>query len=563
MRLLEAYVENFGSYDQLTIDFSNLGLSLIYGKTGSGKSTIPDIACWLLTGKTAKDGNADEVRSWFTQEPTSGRLSVQLQDGEIEIYRTRGKGGSDLFWIETDGSQKRGKDLTETQKLLNQRLGIDPDLYLSAAYFCEFSPSGQFFLSKPKDKRELFERIAHLDLPVRIAQRATEVRKELRKTLQERQQELSKAQGRLEQLETAVKANKADSEEWQKHQAKVIKDLEGKFKGYDLEKRTKIEALRTKSDHWAKTMAANQDAVIAKIEANTQKLEPLETLNVKLHYLTSNPTRCSECGGVSEEYQNEVDDLKGQISQLEKLADKTEDLKSRLRELTSEENPYEPNIAITEESPNPYGAQLDAELSRANPYTARGLKAANDLESARNATQELGCKVVSLEYRFDALVQLQDLSMDLRAQLVQKAVREIQESTNAYLERYFDGEIRVSFTPEGSDGLSVAIQKSGYDCVYKQLSKGQRQMLKLCFGVSVMKASANRAGIHFGQIFFDESLDGLSEEMKVKAFGLFEQLESEHETVMVIDHAPEFQNLFSTKFKVTMEGDISKVERES
>ncbi len=90
--------------------------------------------------------------------------------------------------------------------------------------------------------------------------------------------------------------------------------------------------------------------------------------------------------------------------------------------------------------------------------------------------------------------------------------------------------------------------------------KGQRQMLKLSFVLSVMAAASNKAGVHFDNLFFDEALDGLDTDMKVKAYGLLEELATRHGSVLVIDHAPEFQALFDRRYHVTLDGDHSHIE---
>ena len=126
MRLLEIDVTNFGSYKRFSFDFTNRGLVLIQGHTGSGKSTALDAVVWMLYGQTAKDGNADDIRSWFCSEDeeTHGILNIGIGTSSIGITRIRGK-VNDLYWVEESSEEvHRGKDLTETQKLLEKRLGV-------------------------------------------------------------------------------------------------------------------------------------------------------------------------------------------------------------------------------------------------------------------------------------------------------------------------------------------------------------------------------------------------------------------------------------------------------
>jgi energy-coupling factor transporter ATP-binding protein EcfA2 len=74
-----------------------------------------------------------------------------------------------------------------------------------------------------------------------------------------------------------------------------------------------------------------------------------------------------------------------------------------------------------------------------------------------------------------------------------------------------------------------------------------------------MDIAANEAGIFFHTLFFDEALDGLSPRLKIQSFQLFEELNLTHETLLLIEHSPEFQNLFNTKFNVSIENDKSTI----
>ena len=133
MRVIRAIAHNFGSYSVLDFDFTKKGLALISGPTGSGKSTLADIIPWALFGVTAKGGLADEVCSWNSDMPTS--VALYLED--LTIVRIRGgkTKSNDLYFYESShendvhGNFTRGKDLKDTQRLINQRLGITPETY--------------------------------------------------------------------------------------------------------------------------------------------------------------------------------------------------------------------------------------------------------------------------------------------------------------------------------------------------------------------------------------------------------------------------------------------------
>ena len=179
MRILKATAHNFGSYSLIDFEFTDKGLTLISGPTGTGKSTLADIIPWGLFGVTAKGGLADEVRTWNADEVTSVVLYLE----SLIIVRIRGKGGkgNDLYFQHTGKDRIRGKDLNDTQRLINQHLGITPETYLAGAYFHEFSQTASFFTTSAKIRRQITEQMADLDLAKTLALELTETRKYTKK----------------------------------------------------------------------------------------------------------------------------------------------------------------------------------------------------------------------------------------------------------------------------------------------------------------------------------------------------------------------------------------------
>ena len=84
-------------------------------------------------------------------------------------------------------------------------------------------------------------------------------------------------------------------------------------------------------------------------------------------------------------------------------------------------------------------------------------------------------------------------------------------------------------------------------------------MLKLAFGISLMQAAADRNETHFDVVFLDEPLAGLDEDLKVKAFGLFQELAADRSSVFVIEHAEGFKSMFQTVYLASSEGDGSRL----
>jgi DNA repair exonuclease SbcCD ATPase subunit len=202
---------------------------------------------------------------------------------------------------------------------------------------------------------------------------------------------------------------------------------------------------------------------------------------------------------------------------------------------------------------------ISGEEASEDPFIAPIAREAHSLEKMKTEEEELTALKYAIDHTMISLETLSDLTLKLRAQLLSKATKQIEHRTNNILDKYFDGEFRVEFSLEGDDNLTISITRNGNSCNFTQLSKGQRQLLKLSFAVSVMDIAANEAGIFFHTLFFDEALDGLSPRLKIQSFQLFEELNLTHETLLLIEHSPEFQNLFNTKFNVSIENDKSTI----
>lgn len=497
MTLHKAKVTNFGSFRELEFNFDTPGLSLIHGPTGSGKSTLIDITSWILYGITAKDGSVDDIRSWTSDGVTTGTLEVSTQNGRILVTRVRGSTKqNDLFWEDEPGIQRRGKDVTETQRLLEERLGVSSNLYHSGASYTEFSRTGAFFHSKAKERRTLFEQIAALDFSVKLAEK-------LKAAKQQERKDFVALQGQRETKEARIDESK-----------RMLKDIDFRIKDFDRIKSHNIAQLLERSIQHEQ----NVQKEITRLRSEIQYLE--ETVQIET---------CPTCGAGKDN--------------------------NSARQIIRLNTDCERHLSST----NPYLSTLEKAQTQENPFLDQEAVLSDKIYALKQDVNAILGKMDVSKTRLNDLERLLGITDDLRTHLLTRSVSNIQDSTNKYLETHFDSELRVTFNLEGADSLNVSILKSGYEANYKQLSKGQRTLLKLCFSLSVMKVAANRAGVHFDTLFLDEALDGLDSDLKVKAFGLLQALNLEHKSIFIVDHAPEFQNLFTQKYHVEMVSDESHV----
>ena len=480
--------------------------------------------------------------------------------GGISISVTRTRGSStqnDLCWLEYGSDEPtRGKDLNDTQRLLEARLGVTADQFLASSYLHEFSTVGTFFTSSAKSRRGTLEGLTDLTLPNRIAERSSESRRVSKGILQDIRQTRDRTSGKLDQLQESQSATKESAENWRKNQKAKIEDFRIKAASFEANKEHQIKLERSKYETWRLARLESLsllEGTAARLRGIVKDSKQFDIEEAEIR----NSLRCGKCGSLPDNVNEALIDCR---ERRVKNNSHNKELQTTLKEIKSvraQTNPY--SLDKSPEFINNFNDLLDTAFKESNPFEAQYHKLQTMICNTEAELVKLQDKIVTLERRVSALSHLYDLSGVLRGELLRKAVTELQDLTNAYLEKYFDAEIRVLFSAGDADNIEVEIFKSGYDCNYKQLSRGQRALLKICFGVGVMKMSANQIGYHPNVIMFDEILDGCDTELKVKAAALLEQLSLEHDTVLVIDHATEVKNAFNKNYFVELINDESVI----
>lgn len=457
----------------MEFNFQDQGLTLIQGPTGSGKSTLMDAIPWVLFGHTAKGGKVDEIRSWnYSNLLTAGIITIDTNGDGVDsiISISRSRNPNDLVFRNSLGQEIRGKDLNDTQKSINQKLGIDCDLYLSGAYFHEFSQTASFFTTTAKNRRHVCEQIVDLSLAKNLQDKVKEENKSSRLMVSAIQNDIRVIQSNIELLKQLEVSENTKAATWQESNDRTI---------------TYLTTISEKFEKSRKQIFSN---------------------------------KCKECGTV--------------------LA--------------------KPRTIINNDI-NPYLTKIEDAKAAANPYTDGVADFSKDIKNKEKDVNRLNKELRFHRLREADFNSLEDVLNEFRGELVKNTIQFVENNTNKLLTEYFDAEINVRFNIEESDKLEVEIQKDGNVCSFTQLSKGQRQLLKLTFGVSIMQAVQNQHGVKFEQIFIDEGLEGLDENMKTKAYRLLENLSQPYNSVFVVEHSPALKNMFSNAYEVTLENGNSQI----
>lgn len=532
MRVLSVELHNFGSFEHIKFDMSDKGLTLISGPTGAGKSTLCDAIPWVLFGTTAKGGAVDEVRSWFTDEPTKGVLSFL----DWQIVRIRGKQVNDLY-IETQNGIIRGKDLKDTQNIINTQLGFDETLYLAGAYFHEFSQVAQFFTTNAKNRRQICDQLLDLTLANSLQAKNSLEIKRLTKENAEHTAAVKSYEDTLKYKGDLWLAEKAKAENFEANKASRLEAAKAKHRVFEISRQERI---------------AKEETALNSINESIQPKEKFETtekrLKAKLAALPDN--KCPTCG--AKHSSQERADISASIHEAEKRRIKNDELLRRantaafsIKSIAKEVNPYEATLLEI------------ADLENTHTATAEKLLADNTATSVRHS-HRIHEMLKGQTQLADAEV-LAEVLLSFRSTLIQNTIVRLQDATNSLISEHFDGELQVALAVESSDKLDVEITKDGNACAYTQLSKGQRCILKLCFSIAVMKTIAQHHALSFNAIFLDEALDGLSDSMKEKAYGLFAKLSLDYSSIFVVDHSEALKSMFTNKIEVALVNGRSEI----
>jgi len=548
-------VENFCSYKVLEFTFTDAGLCLIEGSTGSGKSTLCDIPPWVLFGKTAKNGNVDEVISWG-KNYTKGEAQVNINGEDVVITRIRGK-ENDLS-LSVNGEIIRGKDISDTQRLINTKLGLSLDTYILGSYYHELSPVSQLFTATAKQRRQIMEQLTDLSLAKTLNDNITKYKKEVNKDLEILSKELSILKNDLTHHKQAHKDTITREAQWITRKEVTISDLKRRMDTFHEEQENNINdaiSIYTRTVAQLQSDKLNLQKRILSDETIKSKTDELALRKTLLK-----DTVCPQCGSPKDTDKRllllrDENKFSNDLTLSKSAVDEISRIDSRLSKLDKD---LEIQINKEKTRDNPYLLQLKSKENEESPYDLPGIsKKINEV--SKQISEKTKEYTSSSEYLHD-LELLLHASQELRGTLVSNVIVDLEHKVNTYLADNFDSEFKVKLEVEDADSVEAKIYREDNICSYTQLSKGQRQILKLCVGISVMDIINDNNATTLSTIFLDECLDGMSEDFKLKVYNLLLTLEQRYKSIFVVEHSSEFKSYFDKQFKVKLVDNKSVVE---
>jgi DNA repair exonuclease SbcCD ATPase subunit len=344
IKLLEIKAKNFKSWKELSLpDLDNEGLCLISGKIGQGKSSIRHIVEYLLTDDTAEGLDLENLPyNTDTECMMYGKFDRDGDIIEITKYRNSKEFKNNTILTINGDSSKTTTDRRETQKVIEEELGITKDSLLISTMFSKNSPS--FSEVKDSDRKKIIYDA---------------------KNLQKYNKYEEKAKASIASLEKEILDKEIKLKVKTDHNSELIKDLlslDEKISKYKILQKNKLKELAAEKDEiklvstsietifienmkefkkeFKKDIESHVqnkdflDDVIKKLlpyieEKNSIKLESTKDLKAELEELESNPDEKVEDLSEQEDYITELE------SSLNSLSHKIYDLNKKIKDASS------------------------------------------------------------------------------------------------------------------------------------------------------------------------------------------------------------------------------------
>ncbi|OGO09394.1 MAG: hypothetical protein A2Y61_01725 [Chloroflexi bacterium RBG_13_60_13] len=190
MRILSVELTNFGTfYETHQFGLADRGLLLVMGdnqdeprmeSNGAGKSTVFDALDWCLFGENPRGDHADAMVNEESRAVRGSKCSVttrlESDSGEaVEITRSRSKSKYDLE-VAVNGEARATLDSKETQKVVEQILGLDREVFHAAVLFGQ-TDLVHYAEATDAKRMEILTRLLQLDEIDRYLERVKERRK--------------------------------------------------------------------------------------------------------------------------------------------------------------------------------------------------------------------------------------------------------------------------------------------------------------------------------------------------------------------------------------------------
>ena len=377
MRPISLTFEHFGSYrERQRIDFSTLDdFFLIYGKTGSGKSTIFDAIAFALYGQ-ALGGRSNLERELVSQfSPPGSKPWVEFEfmasEARWRVYRSlpykkmNRKGAESEAASEVSFTRLHDSGEVEllTDRLAEANAALLKLLKLSADEFSKIVllPQGAFqeFLEmKTTDRVEILEKLFDVSIYDRVTERAHQQALDLDSSLRIQREEMERLVTELgDEPQLSIERDEAETQKIDEE----ISRLTMEFSKLSVE----IDRTRDKLVFWEEISGAWRDFIEIErarpaLEARAARLDAVKSLSG----IASEGQRFIDLYAEASAILGTAIDSRNALTELEAARGEIESEERRLPDARGERDEAQRNIALLQRAVEAWSKKDELERSR-------------------------------------------------------------------------------------------------------------------------------------------------------------------------------------------------------
>lgn len=563
-------LKNFFSFGEQTIEvpLAKNKFTLIYGDSGSGKSTIVvEAITYALFGKPFRQIKKNEVIN--TVNGRECLLDVEFKTGKTNYRVVRGI-KPDIFEIYKNGKMiNQNPTVRDYQKYLEDnilKMSYKTWTQIVALGFANHTP---FMLLSAGARRQMVDEV----LGIEIFQRMYLIAKD---RISQKRQELS-------ELEHKISATKQTIEV----QKKNLKQIQAQEKEKEEELQAEVDALNNKIDELQleiKTLdvtAVELFSVINNGKADKKKLADIKELITKLRssrtqvqgkisFIEEN-VACPTCRqSISAEYRDEFkveeENRKSELdSSINTLTDKLheyQDIVNGIEVAVDKLSDVETKKAIKQKSIDHYQEEIQKKQKEIQRLST----------SDNNLVREIASSIVLLsEQTQQATTTKSEITEDIRhlvacgtmlkedgikGKIIQLYLPVLTKMVNEFLEE-MNFMMRVQFDEEFNETIYARFRDK---LTFSQLSQGEQSRINIAIILAWRQLAELRNSVKTNILICDELLDSAISATDVEAVMHMIQRMAKDQNVYIISHRPDSIAAYCDNvIKVEKRGNFSKI----
>ena len=295
MKFPRLFATDLFCYERLDLSLADRGLVLVEGENrdlggsnGSGKSSVFKALTWILFGKAPQGRDTvsgdDVIREDEDHEPitgnTRGFVEVDRGDLRVQVFRhRRHQEHANKVLLYADGKDvTKGSD-AETQKLINEYLGVDYDAWVHTVLFPQ-DATGFADLTDSKQKT-VIDKIMRTERFDRARKRAKEQRDQLATSIAKLEGALAGMRQQCESEQQKADQLRRQEAAWEDQNQRQIATLEQQLSAnlapaWTVEQAAELEGIRRQQTMLPQLDTSKIQQQLVDVKAEIRSLEAVE-----------------------------------------------------------------------------------------------------------------------------------------------------------------------------------------------------------------------------------------------------------------------------------------------